>query len=260
MTSDSQPPGTAEEKLTDDRTLSVARDQRRELASLLLRHAEELTRGWQQRAASSAGFAPARWVAESGEAGEPSLLALVEHLEAAGPDTHLPAHVAWMARWHEGGSDRAAARDHFHALRDMVTDFLESTSEIAEGEKPALLGLLEAAVRNLRLETNEEETRHLLAEALEARRQFEGLFEKAVDAIIIADLRDDTVLAANPAAAALTNVTPELLPGLDLSELLPDLPRVLEEQTARDSETFGKPQLLPMNSAAGLVRTITHTQ
>lgn len=244
------------EKLTDDRLLSVARDQRRELAGFLLRQAEEITGLWEQRSAADPAFAPPQVAREQGETQAPSLLALVEHLEAAGPDVHLPAHTAWLTRWHGSGSGRANIRDHFHALRDMSMDGLQSTEQIPQAEKAALAGLLEAAVRNLRLETSEVETRHLLAEALEARRQFEGLFESAADAIVIGDLDHDSVLAANPAAAVLLGFPREQVPSLRLSNLQPDLARVVREQLDPDNPHFSRSQLLPLQSPDGLARVI----
>lgn len=261
MTADrqSEPPdadASMAEKLADDRLLSVARDQRRELADFLLREAEVITGRWEERSAADQAFAPPQVARERDETKAPSLLALVEHLEAAGPDVHLPAHSAWLARWHETGSGRANIRDHFHALRDMSMDALQATGEIPEAEKVALAGLLEAAARNLRLETSEVETRHLLAEALEARRQFEGLFENAADAIVISNLANETVLAANPAAALLLNVSREQIRSVKLSELQPDLPRVVREQLDHDNPHFGKSQLLPLQSPDGLVRVI----
>ena len=262
MTADRQcqpqggPGPEAEEKLADDRLLTVARDQRRELAGLLLRQAERITDLWEQRAAADPTFAPPRIAREQGETRAPSLLALVEHLEAAGPDVHLPAHTAWLSRWHDTGSGRANVRDHFHALRDMALHALQTTDEIPTAEKSGLTGLLEAAVRNLRLETSEVETRHLLAEALEARQQFEGLFEHAVDAILIGDVDRGTLLAANPAAAALLKVPRDQMLSAKLSDLQPDLARVVREQTDRDNPYFGRPQLLPLQAPDGLVRVV----
>lgn len=261
MTADRQPQPQgvdlpAVEKLADDRLLSVARDQRRELADFLLRQAEGITGRWEERAAADVAFASPQVAREQGETKAPSLLALVEHLEAAGPDVHLPAHAAWLARWHDTGSSRANVRDHFHALRDMSMEALQATDEIPQAEKVALAGLLEAAARNLRLETSEVETRHLLAEALEARRQFQGLFENAVDAILIGNLDNETVLAANPAAAVLVSMPREQLQSMKLSDLQPDLPRVVREQLDHDNPNFGKPQLLPLQTPDGLVRVI----
>lgn len=245
----------AEEKLTDDRSLAVARDQRRELAQFLLRHASVITRNWAERARDGVTAPPQVDIGE-GEIWEPSLLALVEHLEAAGPDTDMPAHVTWLGRWHETGSSRAMVRDHFHALRDVTTEALSATDQIPEAEKEALLGLLQAAVRNLRLETSEVETRHLLAEALDARRQFEGLFQHAVDAIIIADLATGRLLATNPAAATLMGMSKDELESHTLGELHPDLLRVAREQLDESSPYFGTPQLLPMANAENPRRVV----
>ncbi|MHB8995005.1 MAG: ATP-binding protein [Armatimonadota bacterium] len=251
-----QPAPQAAEKLTDDRLLCVARDQRRELADFLLDHAEEITATWSRRASDDPVFAPPQVATERGETQAPSLLALVEHLEAAGPDVHLPAHGAWLARWHEAGTGRANVRDHFHALRDVAIHALQMTDRIPEAEKAALVSLLEAAVRNLRLETSEVETRHLLAEAVEARRQFEGLFENAVDAIIIGEIEQETVLAANPAAAALLEMPREQMQASKLGDLQPELPAFVHQQVSEENPDLRKPQLLPLRTANGLVRVI----
>jgi len=246
----------AVEQLTDDRVLCVARDQRRELAQFLLRHGPEITQRWVEQAQATPTMSPPRLDDESPGATAPSLLALVEHLEAAGPDTHLAAHVAWLARWHETGSSRAQIRDHFHALRDLTVAALEATDEIPAEEKAALAGLLEAAVRNLRLETSEIETRHLLAEALEARRQFEGLFEASVGAVVIGDRDDGAILAANPAAARLLEMSREELLQRTLADVLSDLPRIMREQLDPEHPLQGQPQLLPTQTPDGLTRVI----
>ena len=243
--------GAAAEQLTDDLVLGVARDQRRELAQFLLRHSGEITGRWAERAERDDHVAPPRLDAGAAESVAPSVLALVEHLEAGGPDTHLPAHTNWLARWHEAGSSRANVRDHFHALRDLTAEALEQTDEIAAEEKAALRGLLEAAVRNLRLETSELETRYLLAEALEARGQYEGLFENSQEPVIIADPGAETVLAANPAAAQLLHLSREELLTRRLGELLPELPLVVREQLDPQAELSQATQLLTARGAVG---------
>lgn len=256
MTADRQLLLGATEKVTDDRILSVARDQRRELADFLLRRAGEISARWQARVDAGTLSAPPLTFRMQGEGKALSLMALVEHLEASGHDTHLPAHSIWLARWHETGSGRANIRDHFHALRDVTLEALQLAPEVAEDEKPALLSLLEAAIRNLRLETSEVETRRLLAEALEARRQFEGLFEHAIDGIIIADRASNRILAANPAAAILTNTPREQLTAMTVDGLQIDLPQVIAEQLDPQHEHFGKPHLLAMYDLQGAPRTV----
>lgn len=245
-----------EEQLTDDRALSVARDQRHELAQYLLRHGAEITAHWRERSATGEGLPPPLVDDVEGEQTEPSLVALVEHLEAAGPDTHLPAHENWLARWHATGSSRGKTRDHFHALRDLTAEALAQTDEIPAEEKPALTRLLEAAVRNLRLETSELETRHLLAEALEARRQYEGLFENSLEAVVIADPEEDTILAANPAAAALLSLGHDELLHRRLSELMPDLARVTREQLDEQHPSHRIPQQVTYEGPEGSFRII----
>jgi hypothetical protein len=254
---DTQEPITRDaiEEAADDRILLVARDQRRELAQFLLRQGPEITRRWQERAVADEEVPPPQ-VDESTQAIAPSLLALVEHLEAAGSDTHLPAHVAWLTRWHETGASRARARDHFHALRDVTVAALAETDEIAAAEKAALSGLLEAAVRNLRLETGEVETRHLLTEALEARREFEGLFSNSVEAVVIGDPEQGTVLAANPAAARLLGVDHDELRQRTLADLLPELPRIVGELLDPQHPLFGEAELAPLQTPAGLTRVV----
>lgn len=244
------------EQVTDDRVLTVARDQRRELSEFLLRHGPEITRQWRGRVVADESVAPPQVGEAQAEATEPSLLALAEHLDAAGPDIHLPAHEAWLARWHETGSSRAKVRDHFHALRDVTAAALEATSEIDPAEKEALLSLLEAAVRNLRLETSEVETRRLLAEAVEARRQYEGLFENSMGAVVIADPEQEAVLAANPAAAQLLHLERQELLQRRLGDLLNDLPRVVREQVDPSHPSYRTTQLLSLHRPNESVKVI----
>lgn len=244
------------EQLTDDRALAMARDQRRELADFLLRHGLEITQQWRGRALADEAVAPPQVDVAQPDAAEPSLLALAEHLDAAGPDTHLPAHEAWLARWHETGSSRAKARDHFHALRDVAIEALRQTLEIEPAEKEALTSLLEAAVRNLRLETSEVETRRLLMEAVEARRQYEGLFENSMGAVVIADPEQTTVLAANPAAANLLHLSREELLQRQLDALLPDLTRVVREQLDPQHPPDQTLQQLALHGPEGSVEVI----
>ncbi len=240
------------EKLSDDRCLAVPRNQRAELAQFLQRQAAELTQRWIHAAAQNPALAPPVLdVAAAPPPVELSLSALIEHLEAAGPDTELPAHKAWLARWHEAGSERAHVRDHFYALRDFAVAALQETTEIPEAEKEALRGLLEAAIRNLRLETNEVELRRLLHEAEEARCQFESIFEHSIEAILIADPQDERVIAANPAAAALLRRPREELLQKTLNDILPNLSGIVREQLQAAQQDQRTPQILTVPTPQG---------
>jgi hypothetical protein len=242
----------AVEQQTDDRVVPVARDQRRELAAFLTRHALAITERWDKLFRDPGGLPPPHLdISKSALEAAPSLLALVEHLEAAGADIHLPAHQHWLARWHEAGLGRANIRSHFHALRDVTTEALRATDEIGEAEKLSLLSLLEAAIRNLRLETSEVETRHLLDEALLARQQFENLFQSSADPVIIGRLDNFQVLHANPAAMTLTGLTMEQLREKTLGELQADLPRVVWEQLYPPTPQAAEPHLLPYQRPGG---------
>lgn len=240
------------EQQTDDRAMAVARNQRQELAAFLTRHARAITERWDKLFRDPGGLPPPHLdINKSTLEAAPSLLALIEHLEVPGADIHLPAHQHWLARWHEEGLGRANIRSHFHALRDVTTEALRATDEIAEAGKPSLLSLLEAAIRNLRLETSEVETRHLLEEALLARQQFENLFQSSADPVIIGRLDSFQVLHANPAAMTLTGLTMEQLSEKTLGELQSDMPRVIWEQLYPPTPQAAEPHLLPYQRPGG---------
>jgi len=172
-----------QEELADDRFVPVGLGERETLARFLETQGREITEQWLARARANETVAPP-YVTTPPEAGgevAASLVALVEHVREGGHDMHLPAHTAWLQRWHETGMGRGNIRDHFHALRDVTLEALERTETIAEVDKRPLRMLLEAAVRNLRLETSEYETRRLLAEAVSERQRYQGLFDTSAD-------------------------------------------------------------------------------
>lgn len=216
------------EELADDRMVPVDTDMRHALAAFLDGHVRDITQAWIARARADESFARPYLDREPGQPAQASsLVALAEHVREGGHDMHLPAHVQWFQRWHETGMGRADIRGQFHALRDITREALDATSEFPEADKSALRLLLEAAVRNLRLETSEFESRRLLAEALDDRRRYESLFHTSADAIIIVDLDSLQVLEANPEAERLLERGHEELLSLALDQVHGDLPLIL---------------------------------
>lgn len=218
-----------QEELADDRFVPVGLGERETLARFLEMQGRQITEQWLARSRANEAVAMPYTAPspEDGEEVEVSLLALIEHVREGGHDMHLPAHVAWLQRWHETGMGRGNIRDHFHALRDATLEALERTDSIAESDKRPLRMLLEAAVRNLRLETSEYETRRLLAEAVSERQRYQGLFDTSADSIVIVDLESLDILDVNPAAERLLERTRSELQGLSLRALHDDLPLIL---------------------------------
>ncbi|NPV45917.1 MAG: PAS domain S-box protein [Armatimonadetes bacterium] len=222
-------PSERQEELADDRFVPVGLGEREKLARFLEAHGRQITQDWLARSAADEAVARPYLAEGPDGAGEvaASLLALIEHVREGGHDMHLPAHAAWLQCWHETGMSRGNIRDHFHALRDVTLEALERTDTIGEAEKRPLRMLLEAAVRNLRLETSEYETRRLLAEAVAERQRYQGLFDTSADSIVIVDLESLEILDANPAAERLLERTRSELQGLPLRALHDDLPLIL---------------------------------
>jgi PAS domain S-box-containing protein len=242
-----------QEQLADDRLVPVGAQERELLADFLSRQAAAIAAAWAARRVAEAALplVPGDPLPDDVEFQMPSLLALVEHVREGGHDMDLPAHAAWLRLWHRTATGRANIRDHFHGLRDVTVAALTDTDEIPAEAKGSLQLLLEAAVRNLRLETSEHENRYLVGEAVETRRRFEGLFETSADGIVIADLETGQVLAANRAAERLTARSRHELVGASLESIHPGLPAALAALLAAPAEGDMSVQALPVRRADG---------
>ena len=213
----------------------ASRDQRRELAAFLRQRGAKISNLWQDRADADSSFPdPCVVCREECEPDTivPSLAALIEHLEADGPDIDMQAHRQWLECWLEADLDSKDAGEHFHALHDLCLDELQDTDEIHPEEKAPMAGLLQAAIRNLRLETSEVEAQRLLARTREVTDQFQLLFTVASEAIIVAERETGRIHAANPNAALLLGTTRETLENGILGDLHPALAEVINVQTA----------------------------